>query len=112
MPQISVTVNKGDLVSESYKDSSIISDNITLTGNLSMVSNGKVTSFEGVIKQNITKEEIGNFSYRNITNSDIDHMSGDYYSSITIYREVEDTIQVEATNALLSGIVKLQEITI
>lgn len=109
MALMTVTVNKGTLLSESYSNSSIVSENLTMSGTSMILKGGKVVSFEGKITKNSTKEEIGTFSYKNGDSTMLSSMDSGYYNMISIYREVDSELKIEATNALMDGVEKMKE---
>lgn len=113
MALISVTVEKGKLHSESYKNPKIMSENLTLMGNSVSFENGIVTAMDGYITKKSPEENIGYFSYNNSLGDPVeDPANARYNSSITINKKEDAFLQVEATNALLSGVTKLQETVI
>lgn len=108
MALINVTVNRGILISESYNSSSVVSENLTMSGTSMILKGGKVVSFDGKIVKTSSNEEIGTFSYKNGDSSMLSSIDIGYYSTISIYREVDSELQIEATNALIAGVEKLQ----
>lgn len=110
MALISVTVEKGKLHSESYENPKIMSENLTLMGNSVTYEKGQVIAIEGAILKKSPEENIGYFSYNNTGGDPVmDPANVRYNSSITINKKEDAVLQVEATNALLSGVAKLQE---
>lgn len=110
MALISVTTEKGTLSSESYKNPKITSENLVLMGNSVSFENGIVTAMDGYISKKSPEGNIGYFSYNNSIGDPVaDPANARYNSSITINKKEDAFLQVEATNALLSGIAELEK---
>lgn len=110
MALISVTTEKGNLYSESYKNPKITSENLILMGISVSFEKGIVTAIDGSINKKSSEESIGYFSYNNSSGDPVnDPANVRYNSSITINKKEDAFLQVEATNALLAGIAELEK---
>lgn len=116
MGLINVTVSKGNLFSEMYKNAVITSESLELMGTSMVMQGGKVTSLSGEVTKKSPKETIGSFSYQNGGDGEMyanrTHATMGYNCNISINKEEDAALQVEATNALLSGIAELQKVEV
>ena len=104
---MSVTVNKGALLSQKYKGSTISNDAIELVGTEMVIRDKKVTTYNGSVLKKDTKERIGNFNYQNGESSE--GMGDNYYNcSIAITVSEYARLQISAITSLLDGITQFE----
>lgn len=112
MESIQVTANRGTLTQRTFKDATIESANVILTGDQLIIKDGKVASLSG----NVSKEDktnIGTFAYQNgVVDPRMPGMPG-YKCEVSITSEAFASLAVEATEALQAGVIELvnEEIT-
>lgn len=97
---MSVTVDKGALLSQKYKGSTVTNDVVELVGDEMSIQNGKVTIFTGQVLKKDDKTNIGNFQYQN---SDM------YYNcNVAITDSKNARLQINAITALLDGVTQFE----
>lgn len=98
---MSVTVNKGALLSQKYKGSTVTNDLVELVGDEMSIQDGKVTMYNGQVLKKDDKTNIGNFQYANDGES--------YYNcNVAITDSKNARLQINAITALLDGVAQFE----
>lgn len=96
---MSVTVNKGAMLSQKYKGSTVTNDVVELVGDEMTIQEGKVIIYNGQVLKKEDKTNIGNFQYQNT----------DYYNcNVSITDAKNARLQINAITALLDGVTQFE----
>lgn len=109
METIQVTTNRGTLTQRTFKNATISSANVILSGDQLIIQDSKVISFTGRVTKK-DKTDIGSFTYQNGENDPaiMPYMAG-YKCEVSITSEAFASLAVEATEALQAGVVELAQ---